>query len=149
MNVLIAHADEAERRRLAGALVSRGYTVIEADSGEAALDILMAAGAPRLAVIDWEVPGLEGPEVCRLLRDFHLGHPPYIILLGAPGGDLAIPEGLRAGANDVLPGPAPTAELRERVEFGRHVVELPWGERLVDGDADVLYTRLDLRLQTT
>lgn len=149
MNVLIAHGDEVERRRLAGVLASRGFTVLEAESGDAALDILMATGAPRLAVIDWDLPGLEGPEVCRLLRDFHLGRPPYIILLSAAGEELAIPDGLRAGANDVLPGPAPAAELRERVEFGRHVVELPWGEQLVDGGMDVLYTPLNLRLQTT
>lgn len=104
---------------------------------------------PRLAVIDWDLPDLDGPELCRILRDFNLGRPPYIILLAPAGRESGVPTDLQAGANDIVLLPASAKELRTRVEFGRRVVELPWCQPSVDGEADARQTRLAFRLQTT
>jgi CheY-like chemotaxis protein len=134
MQLLIAHKDAAARASLARAITSGGgggLEVIESGEGTEALELLLADDAPRLAVVDWDMPGLEGPELCRLVRDFHLGGPPYIVLLAA-GRHPAIEEGLEAGANDCIRTPASAAEIGERVVAGRRFVEVPW-ERAARG----------------
>jgi DNA-binding response OmpR family regulator len=132
VNVLIAHESERTRVALAAALDSNDFTFVEAADGNSALESLMQEDPPRLALIDWDLPDVEGPELCRILRDFHLGRPPYVILLTPerPGRDMK--SGLVAGASDFVCTPASSAELRARVEFGKHVVESPWGRRRED-----------------
>jgi DNA-binding response OmpR family regulator len=149
MDVLIAHGSEASRRKLVRTLGGQGVGLVEAADGDVALDLLMTTGAPRLALVDWDLPGLEGPELCRLLRDFNLGRPPYIILLSQAGRACDVAAGLQAGANDIVLLPVAAKELRARVEYGRRVVELPWGEPSIDDEADARTTRLTCRLQTT
>jgi len=134
MQLLIAHEDAATRAALARAISSggeEGLDVIESGEGTEALELLLQDDAPRLAVVDWDLPGLDGPEMCRLVRDFHLGGPPYIVLLAA-GRHPDIEEGLKAGANDCIRTPARAAEIRERVDAGRRFVEVPW-ERAARG----------------
>jgi diguanylate cyclase (GGDEF)-like protein len=128
MNVLIAHQNERSRGDLAHALAGLGVEPVEAADGPLALEILMSPDAPRLALVQWDLPGLEGPELCRLLRDFNLGHPPYIILLTPAGAQHDVTVGLHAGANDFVFLPASGDELRARVEFGQCLVGLPWGQ---------------------
>jgi DNA-binding response OmpR family regulator len=149
MDVLIAHGSEASRRRLAKTLGGDGVGLVEAAHGDAALNLLMGTGAPRLALIDWDLPGLEGPELCRLLRDFNLGRPPYIILLSHVGRARDVTAGLEAGANDIVLLPVSAKELRARVEYGRRVVELPWGEPSIDDETETRQMRLAFHLQTT
>ena len=148
MDVLIAHGSEASRRKLGKTLAGQGLRMVEAAAGEVALELLLAPGAPRLALIDWDLPELEGPELCRLLRDFNFGRPPYIILLSEAGLERDLTAGLQDGANDIVVLPISARELRTRVEYGRRVVELPWGAPAIDDEADVRQTRLNLRLQT-
>jgi len=128
MQLLIAHKDAAARAALARAITGGrdgDLEVLESGVGLEAVELLLQDDAPRLAVVDWDLPGLDGPEFCRLVRDFHLGGPPYIVLLaGARHPD--IEEGLEAGANDCIRTPAPAAEIRERVDAGRRFVEVPW-----------------------
>jgi DNA-binding response OmpR family regulator len=93
----------------------------------------MRAEPPRLALIDWDLPDVEGPELCRLLRDFHLGRPPYVILLTPAVEGRDITAGLIAGASDFVFTPVTGSELRARVEYGRTVVELPWGRQASEG----------------
>jgi DNA-binding response OmpR family regulator len=134
MQLLIAHKDAAARTALARAITSgggEGLEVIESGDGTETLELLLGEDAPRLAVVDWDLPGLDGPELCRLVRDFHLNGPPYIVLLAA-GRHPDIEEGLEAGANDCIRTPAGAAEIRERVVAGRHFVEVPW-ERAARG----------------
>ncbi len=132
MDVLIAHGSEGARSALADVLADDGFTFIEAGDGARALEVLMRDDPPRLALIEWDLPDIEGPELCRILRDFHLGQPPYVILLTPelPGRDLS--SGLVAGASDFVCTPASAPELRARAEYGRHVVELPWGRPSID-----------------
>ena len=128
MELLIAHEDIATRGAIANALVDGrdgGLLVIEVDEGMEALELLLGEDAPRLAVVDWDMPGLDGPELCRLVRDFHLGGPPYIVLL-ADDSHPDIQSGLEAGANDCIRTPASAAEIRERVDAGWDFVKVPW-----------------------
>ena len=134
MDVLIAHASDAARSALAGVLSNEEFTFIEACDGARALEVLMRDDPPRLALVEWDLPDVEGPELCRILRDFHLGQAPYVILLTPerPGRDLS--SGLVAGASDFICTPASAPELRARMEYGRHVVELPWGRPSIDSE---------------
>jgi DNA-binding response OmpR family regulator len=128
MQLFIAHKEAAARAALARA-ISDGWDgeleVIESGEGTEAVEVLLQDDAPRLAVVDWDLPGLDGPELCRLVRDFHLGGPPYIVLLAA-SRHADIEEGLEAGANDCIRTPARAAEIRDRVDAGRRFVQVPW-----------------------
>jgi DNA-binding response OmpR family regulator len=128
MQLFIAHKAAAARAALARA-ISDGWDgeleVIESGDGPEAVEVLLQDDAPRLAVVDWDLPGLDGPELCRLVRDFHLGGPPYIVLLAA-SRHADIEEGLEAGANDCIRTPARAAEIRDRVDAGRRFVQVPW-----------------------
>ncbi len=130
MQLLIAHGDPASRAAVATAITEgpdADLELLECGDGEEALHLLLNEGAPRLAVVDWDMPGIDGLELCRLVRDFHLDCHPYIVLLASEEHP-AIEEGLEAGANDCVRAPAPAAELRERIGAGRRFVELPWGQ---------------------
>src|SRR5665647_3018602 len=128
MQLLIAHKDSAARAALAKAIASGqdgDLDVIESGEGMEALELLLQEHAPRLAVVDWDMPGLDGPELCRLVRDYHLDGPPYIVLLAA-GRHPDIEAGFEAGANDCIRTPARAAEIRDRVDAGWRFVQVPW-----------------------
>ena len=127
MDVLIAHGGEASRQSLARALEGRDHGLLEAADGGEALERLLAADAPRVALVDWDLSGIEGPELCRLVRDFHLEKSPYVILLAAAAHHGEVAVGLEAGANDCVRTPVSGAELRARIEMARRFIELPWG----------------------
>jgi CheY-like chemotaxis protein len=144
MDVLIAHGGEASRRSLAKVLLPLGLRLMEATDGAAALDVLLAEEAPSIALIDWDLPRIEGPELCRLVRDFHIQHPPYVILLAGSAHSHEVPAGLHAGAHDCVRTPIAAAELQARVEMARRFMELPWWQaaagpdRVVAGPPPVL-----------
>ena len=129
MNLLIAHRDPEVRATLVR--VIRGgweddIEVVERDEGTGAVEFLLAGEDPCVAVVQWGLPGIDGLELCRIVRDFHLGRPPYIVLL-ASSQHPRLEDGLEAGANDCLRTPAAGPEVRDRVVAGMRFVELPWG----------------------
>jgi len=127
MHVLIAHRDATERAALAKAVTAGDdgdLRIVESDCGEAALELLLDDHAPHLAVIDWDLPGIDGPEICRLTRDFSTDSPPYLVLL-ASSRHPDIETGLDAGANDCLRTPARAADIRDCVDVGRCFVQTP------------------------
>jgi DNA-binding response OmpR family regulator len=127
MRVLIADDDPVSRRGLHGLMQSWGYDVTMAENGIAALSVLAAPDAPRLALIDWEMPGLHGPDVCRKVRDWHSADSPYLILLTSRSSRSDVIAGLDAGADDYLVKPFDPGELRARVHAGARIVELQRG----------------------
>ena len=133
MDVLIAHGSEASRGKLAKTLSGQGVELVEAGLGADALDMLMAVSAPGLALIDWDLPGCDGPELCRTVRAHRGAGPPYIILLARSDHRLA--EGLEAGADDCVHTPADADELRARINVGRRFAALPW-ERVTAATTD-------------
>jgi CheY-like chemotaxis protein len=124
MKVLIAEDDPISRRVLVATLDKFGYEVVIAADGAQAWAALQSADAPRLAILDWMMPKIDGVELCRRVRALPTTTPPYLILLTAKSGKEDVVTGLDAGANDYLTKPFDRAELRARVQVGAHVLEL-------------------------
>ena len=120
--VLIADDDERPRQLLAHYLKSWGFTVVACRDGLEAAAILEGENAPAIALIDWMMPGLEGVEICRRVRN-HPGkrHYTYIILVT---GQTEVTEGLEAGADDFVAKPYNVDELRARLSVGQRVINL-------------------------
>ena len=100
MRILIAEDDPTSRRVLEMVLKKQGHEVVCAGDGNEAWEMLQAPNAPRLVILDWMMPGLDGPELCRRLRERESQNPVYIILLTALIRKENIVEGLDAGADD-------------------------------------------------
>jgi CheY-like chemotaxis protein len=121
MRVLIAHANEKVRAKLAD-VVTRGrrlsLEILTAGDGPEALDLLLADQPPDVALIDWDLPGIEAPEMCRLVRDFHHHHDTWVIVLTPRARQESASEVWRAGADDCVYTPAPAKLLSDRVTKG-------------------------------
>jgi DNA-binding response OmpR family regulator len=124
MRVLIAEDNLTSRRALEMHLTEWGYDVISTPDGARAWEVFQSAGAPKLAVLDWMMPVMDGLEVCRRVRARSDGEPPYIILLTARGSREDVVAGLESGADDYLTKPVDRGELRARLQAGRRIVEL-------------------------
>jgi PAS domain S-box-containing protein len=140
VNILIADDDSVCRRILQSTLTKWGYQVHAVGDGTAALEALSKPDGPRLAILDWEMPGLAGPEVCRQLRA-RPEHPrPYLMLLTAREGKEHITEGIRAGANDYLSKPLDPNELRVRLDIASGLLEKSALERRIEEGVTELAT---------
>jgi two-component system cell cycle response regulator len=124
MRVLIAEDDVTSRLLLTRVLENWDYEVTVTSDGAEALAAMQAEGAPRLAILDWMMPGMDGVDVCRRVRERVTLEPPYIILLTALGDKDSVVTGLRAGADDYVGKPYDPDELRARLEVGRRMIEL-------------------------
>jgi phosphoserine phosphatase RsbU/P len=124
LRVLIAEDDAVSRRILETLLRNWGHEVVTMLDGEDAWQALRAPDAPALAILDVMMPGVDGLEVCRRVRDLGGASPPYIIMLTARHGARAIVDGMEAGADDYLTKPYDRDELRVRVQVGVRIVEL-------------------------
>jgi DNA-binding response OmpR family regulator len=124
VKVLVADDEAVFRRLLRAALVPAGYELVEVADGVAAWDVMAAEEAPTLAVLDWVMPGLDGVEVCRRVRERQATVAPYLILLTAKDRTEDVVAGLEAGADDHIAKPFAPAELRARVAVGARVVTL-------------------------
>jgi two-component system cell cycle response regulator len=124
MKVLVAEDDPVSRRLLEITLSASGYRVVVAADGREALQMLQGPDAPRLVILDWMMPGLDGVEVCRAVKE--KGQEPYvyIIILTIKGQQEEIVEGLEAGANDYVTKPFDLQELRARLRAGERILEL-------------------------
>jgi two-component system cell cycle response regulator len=124
MKILIADDDFTSRSILAAILKKCGFDPVVAEDGGAAWDFIQRPDAPRLMLLDWNMPGMDGLEICRRLRDRHVPDPPYVILLTARGEKGDIVQGLEAGANDYVAKPYDNAELQARIRVGRRMLEM-------------------------
>lgn len=121
--VLIVEDDADIADVLRRSLRNEGYEVRTSVDGVEALDV--AAGfIPDLVVLDLGLPGMDGVEVCRRLRQCPAAAAVYVILLTARSAKTDVVAGLKAGANDYITKPFNLAELEARVHVGRTVVEL-------------------------
>src|SRR5580658_2350652 len=122
--VLIAEDDPVSRRLLESILVKWGYDVTVVADGLEALRLLDGADAPRLAVLDWMMPGMEGVQCCQRLRE-RKGRPyVYVLLLTARTQKQDLLRGLELGADDYLTKPFDTQELRARLHVGGRILTL-------------------------
>lgn len=124
MKILLAEDDFTSRSILAAILKKWGYETMVTQDGAAAWEELQKPDAPRLALLDWNMPGLEGLEVCRRLRSKETNDPSYVILLTGRTEKGDIVQGLEAGANDYISKPYDNAELLARIRVGARMLEL-------------------------
>jgi diguanylate cyclase (GGDEF)-like protein len=135
--VLIADDDPVSRRMLEAFLAKWGYETIAAADGLEALRILQSPDAPRLAVLDWMMPGMEGPQVCQRMRE----HPDwpyvYVLLLTARNQKTDLLRGLEFGVDDYLTKPFDSQELRARLQVGQRILDLQ--ENLVQAQEELRF----------
>lgn len=118
--ILIADDDRIGRELLAYRLDRAGYHVIVTRDGEGALDELRKPDAPRVAILDWLMPGADGPTICRRMRE--ISKSVYLILLTSRDRKEDVVEGLESGADDYLVKPFQTEELLARVKVGLRII---------------------------
>src|SRR5260221_3271384 len=127
MTVLIADDLEINRKLLRALLSAEGYEIREAANGVDTLNILKNATAPLVGLLDWEMPEMEGIEVCRQARALQASQPSqplFLILVTVRDSKKDIVAGLRAGANDYITKPFDKTELLARVAVGSQMVQL-------------------------
>jgi two-component system, cell cycle response regulator len=139
-SVLVAEDNPVSQAILRSMLTKWGYTVEIAKDGVEAWAALQAQNAPRLAILDWMMPGLDGVEVCRRLRDAPREPYVYVLLLTARTTSEDLVEGMEAGADDYLTKPFNAQELRVRLRAGRRILDL---------QEELLRAREALRVQAT
>jgi diguanylate cyclase (GGDEF)-like protein len=140
MKVLIADDSPTMRRLLQSTLEEWGYEVVEAQDGEQALDVLCGEDPPTLAILDWVMPQLTGPELCRRIRARKRPTYTYILLLTSQAQRQDLIEGMGAGADDYLVKPFDHPEMEVRLRAGRRIVDL---------QAELIQMREALREQAT
>ena len=111
MRVLAADDDQAVLKVLGRCLRRWGYEVMTACDGTEAWRALESEDAPRLAVLDWDMPGLSGLEVCRRLRTMPHGEDVYVVMLTGRQAQTDLVEALEAGADEFLSKPFHPREL--------------------------------------
>jgi sigma-B regulation protein RsbU (phosphoserine phosphatase) len=134
MRALIADDDRIATVKLSHALSNWQFDVSVAHDGESAWGVTLAQ-APQLAIIDWMMPALDGPGLCRRIRSDPATAHMYVILLTSRDSRSDLVEGLDAGADDYLVKPFDLEELRARLHVGVRVLTLQ--ERLADRVAEL------------
>ena len=130
MKILVADDSNVSRTILAKVLHKLGHEVVAVSDGLQAWQILCADDYPRLAILDWMMPEMEGPEVCSRIRKLVRPVPPYLILLTAKDASDDIVAGLESGADDYITKPFDQAELQSRIKVGERYLALQ--QRLAD-----------------
>ncbi len=124
MKVLIADDENISRRKLEKFLEDLGYRVISCKGGLEAWDVIQSEDAPNLLILDWMMPGLDGMEICRKVRELAREPYTYILLLTSRGEQEDIVKGMEAGADDYITKPFNQNELKARLAAGKRIVEL-------------------------
>jgi DNA-binding response OmpR family regulator len=123
MKILIAE-DDIFFRRLAQKILSPEHEVVLVEDGNAAWAVLQKHDSPRLAILDWVMPGVNGPEICRRVRRSSALSSMYLIVFTGRNSGADIVAGIRAGADDYVTKPFDPEELRVRVKVGEKILTL-------------------------
>ena len=124
MRVLIAEDDPVSRRVLEATLQKWNYQITVTTDGDEAWSALSGDDPPPLLILDWMMPGRDGPEICRQLRELEGGERFYVLLLTAKSQPDDVVAGLDAGADDYITKPFHREELRARVRIGQRIIGL-------------------------
>ncbi|MGR3219200.1 MAG: response regulator, partial [Candidatus Anammoxibacter sp.] len=135
MKILVADDDPATRFIVEDSLIEWGYDVVTAGDGEQAMEAIMGEDPPRIAVVDWLMPGLDGIEFCKKVKERADTPFVYIILLTSKTETKDVVEGLNAGADDFLKKPVDLAELKSRLTVGVRTIN--YEKMLLDSEKKV------------
>ncbi|MCH9638298.1 MAG: diguanylate cyclase [Betaproteobacteria bacterium] len=124
MKLLIAEDDFTSRTMLAAIAKKWGHETIAVEDGEAAWKVLLGEDPPQLLLLDWEMPLVDGLELCHRIRQLDTQDHPYIILLTSRNESADIVEGLQAGSNDYIAKPFENTVLHARIEVGCRMLKL-------------------------
>ncbi len=124
MKILIAEDEFTTRMMVQVSLENWGYDVLDAHDGKEALAVFEQKEKPRIVILDWEMPGVNGIEVCQSLKEANAEDPPYIILLTGRDSEKDILQGFDAGADDYITKPFSGDELRARVRVADRLVRM-------------------------
>jgi len=142
MRILIADDSIVSRHLLDATLRKWGYEVVVACDGNEAWELLQAEDAPKIAILDWMMPGMTGPDVCRRVRAAEKEKEiyTYIVLLTSKSQRQDLIEGMESGADDYLTKPFDQHELKVRLRPGTRIIEL---------QQELISAREELRDQAT
>jgi two-component system cell cycle response regulator len=130
MKILVADDEIMTLRLLEQSLDKAGYDVVSARDGRLALEQLCLPYGPRLALLDWNMPGLDGPAVCEQVRKRSESPYIYIVLVTSRESKQDVVLGLESGADDYLIKPWNPEELKARLRTGQRILRLE--DRLVE-----------------
>ena len=122
--ILVVEDDTQTQKALVFLLQRHGYSTTAVSDGQAALDILTGSNPPGVVLLDWEMPKLDGLDVCRLLRAMPLRRYIYVIMVTARDSTADLLKAFEAGADDYLPKPADGSQLLARIRSGERVLAL-------------------------
>lgn len=132
MKILVADDDAFSRTLLSQALIRLGHEVTETADGLVAWEVLRGTYFPVL-ISDWMMPHLNGPELCKVIRQVSRDHYTYIILLTALEGKECYLEGMRAGADDFITKPFDEDQLAARLQVAERILGLRQHVRQLEG----------------
>jgi phosphoserine phosphatase RsbU/P len=122
--VLLADDEPVTRRILEAHLDRAGFEVLTVSDGLSAWKALQEASSPPLVVLDWNMPGLDGPEICRKTRSLKKAAYTFMVIVTARADKRDVVEGLSAGADDYVSKPVDPDELLARLRTGQRIVKL-------------------------
>jgi len=137
MKILVADDDAMSRRLLQKTLERAGYEVVAVENGRLAEEELCRADGPRMALLDWEMPEVDGLGVCRAVRAHRDKTYVYMVLLTSKETSDDKVEGLRSGADDYLTKPFHPEELKARLRTGQRILHLE--DRLVEAREEMRF----------
>ena len=124
MKLLIAEDEYTTRLTVQVVLEQWGYKVDSVADGTAGWEILQKPNGPQIAILDWEMPGIDGLELCRMVKSLERRTPVYVILLTGRDAQVDILKGFDAGADDYITKPFDENELRARVRVAERLVRI-------------------------
>ncbi len=124
MRILIAEDDLTSRTALSVFLRKSGHAVVESTNGVEAWEAMQKDDAPKMAIVDWMMPEMDGLELCERIRTAETTEPPYIIMLTVKSDNKDIVRALNAGADDYVTKPYDREELEARINVGIRMLNL-------------------------
>lgn len=122
VRILVAEDDKISRQIIQHLLTTWGYEVETADDGQKAMMALRSVNAPAIAILDWEMPGMDGLEICRRVRE--ADRTIYLLMLTSREGKENMIKALESGADDYLSKPCDPDELQVRIRVGERIIGL-------------------------
>jgi len=132
VKTLLVEDDVVTRRVLAAQLRKLGHEVIEAEDGEEGCRKFREC-RPQVVITDWMMPSMDGPSLCRIIRQEGYPEYTYVIILTALDRKAGYTEGMNAGADDFVTKPADVTELNVRLRVAERIVRLQHEVRQLEG----------------